>query len=308
MTRVTLTAVVCTRNRAHLLRDALAILQDQAASLDGVSLLVVDNGSSDSTPLMLDAAAADDPRLRWVREETPGLSAARNRALQEVTTDIVLFTDDDVLPDPGWLSTASQCFSEAPDLSALGGPVDLETEIPIPGWLTTELQQYLARCDFGPTPRVLTLPDYPVGANMAFRTSDLRDAGGFSDGLGHVLGKLRGCEEAAAFIQLARLGAQVRYEPTFRVRHRIPTHRLTRGFLMRRLFGEGCSRVALTRLVGPEWGTYTVHSSLVNGLMRRKRRALRELLRNRSRRRLDEEMMASAFHLGVLWTLFTDRP
>jgi hypothetical protein len=79
--KLDITVIICTRNRAPQLRQAL----ESAARLrvpDDLKweLVVVDNGSSDGTA---EVAASFKSRLpvRVIREETPGLSNARNRGV-----------------------------------------------------------------------------------------------------------------------------------------------------------------------------------------------------------------------------------
>ena len=92
---ITATVAICTHNRAQLVTRAIepAVAQGQACQAE---VLVVDNASTDDTPAVLARMARDAaPTLRVVREPRLGLSAARNRALVEASTDIVVFLDGD---------------------------------------------------------------------------------------------------------------------------------------------------------------------------------------------------------------------
>ena len=60
-------------------------------------------------------------RLQYVREPRPGLSVARNRALREIRTDVLLFTDDDVEVDHNWIGVHAAAFAD-PDVDATSGP------------------------------------------------------------------------------------------------------------------------------------------------------------------------------------------
>ena len=58
--------------------------------------LLVDDGSTDETGSIFEAAAASDPRFRTFRHEASrGLGAARNAALDRVDTELVGFLDGD---------------------------------------------------------------------------------------------------------------------------------------------------------------------------------------------------------------------
>ncbi|MFT3860244.1 glycosyltransferase [Micropruina sp.] len=85
--------VVPVHNSAPWLRDCLAGIARQT----GVRLQVicVDDGSTDSSPEILDRAAVNDSRICVVHQANGGLSAARNRGLAEATGRYVCFLDSD---------------------------------------------------------------------------------------------------------------------------------------------------------------------------------------------------------------------
>ena len=89
-----------THNRAALLGRALGSALDQTHGK--LEVLVVDDGSTDETPRVLEQAAQRDPRVRPIRRETPGgPAAARNEAIRQARGEFVLGLDDDdwILPD-----------------------------------------------------------------------------------------------------------------------------------------------------------------------------------------------------------------
>jgi succinoglycan biosynthesis protein ExoM len=64
-----------------------------------IGVLVIDNDPAGSAR----PALGTDDFARYVVEPHPGIAAARNRALDEAGTDLLVFIDDDELPEPGWL-------------------------------------------------------------------------------------------------------------------------------------------------------------------------------------------------------------
>jgi glycosyltransferase involved in cell wall biosynthesis len=118
----TLTLIVCTRNRAGYLPATLAAFASLDTT-DGVDIIIVDNGSTDDTPRLLDAFARQCPdRVRVVREERRGLANAQNAGLRVAQGDILAFTDDDCYPCPDYLQRIRECFLESP-IDFLGGRV-----------------------------------------------------------------------------------------------------------------------------------------------------------------------------------------
>lgn len=115
--------VVCTRDGAGRIGPALASvrasLDDAAAHGVPAELVLVDSASADGTRAVLDAAAAEDPRVRVVAVGRPGLSRARNAGGRAARGRAVLFTDDDVRVPPHWVrSTGSASVICASETSA----------------------------------------------------------------------------------------------------------------------------------------------------------------------------------------------
>lgn len=95
--------VVATYNRADLLPDVVRALQDQ--DHPDFEVVLVDNGSTDTTTDVLTDLVQGDERFRVLRLETNGGPApARNLAWQSTTRPWIAFTDDDCVPTPTWLS------------------------------------------------------------------------------------------------------------------------------------------------------------------------------------------------------------
>jgi hypothetical protein len=116
---VLVSVVLPTRDRAGVVADAVASVQAQR--YPNWELVAVNDGSSDATPEVLDALAADEPRLRVAHTKGVGVCAARNVALDLLSGDLVVYLDDDNLMDPGWLHAVVWAFGRWPDHVALYG-------------------------------------------------------------------------------------------------------------------------------------------------------------------------------------------
>jgi glucosyl-dolichyl phosphate glucuronosyltransferase len=174
---VRLTVAVCTRNRAALLArtlDSLAAADPPAAAWD---LIVVDNGSQDGTARVLDEQASRLP-LRAVREPSVGLSHARNAAVAHATGDYLLWIDDDVRVDRGWLREYEAAIHCWPEAALFGGPIRPDFERTPPPWLLEvwpDVADAYAVRDFGAEPIPFSLAKaVPYGANFVVRAIEQR--------------------------------------------------------------------------------------------------------------------------------------
>ncbi|HEV8581916.1 MAG TPA: glycosyltransferase [Thermoanaerobaculia bacterium] len=242
--------VLCTRNRSELLaRTCEAILgQDYPAEL--WRLLIVDNASTDDTFAVALALAQRFPgRVRAVQCHQLGHSAARNFGVKETSAEIVAFTDDDALPDPGWLRTLVQVIDRE-GAEASGGPVELVLSGELPRWFLENYLLYLAIWRPADEFRQLTYNEFPRGVNLAFRRQVFDRYGFFSSHLG-----LRGerqlfCEETELCLRIERNGGRIVYSPQSLVRHCVDARRFTVNWLSRRFAAQGRSEAIVNWMHG----------------------------------------------------------
>ena len=95
---MSVSVIVITRDEAPRLALALASLE--AARRAGTEVIVVDDGSRDATPAILDDAAARAPIERVTHATARGRSAARNAGAARASGEILMFLDGDVLLGP----------------------------------------------------------------------------------------------------------------------------------------------------------------------------------------------------------------
>lgn len=101
LTLPSVSVVMPVRDRPVQVLEAIASVQAQTHP--HWQLVVVDDGSTDSTAGVVAAVAARDPRVQLVRAEHGGVSAARNLGAGHATGDVLAWLDSDNTWLPGHL-------------------------------------------------------------------------------------------------------------------------------------------------------------------------------------------------------------
>lgn len=232
------TVAICTRNRHRALMDTLSTIEETVIPPDlEWEVLVVDNGSRPSVGSSVSNHSRRLP-LRVVSEPTPGLSDARNRAVDESRGEYIVWIDDDVHVGQNWLVAYWQAFRRWKGDSFFGGPIIPRMRGATPRWLRSALPRigsiYAAR-DLGSEPLRFEegARELPYGANFAVRSSLQREFR-FDPGLGRRPGhETAGYEEIDVFRRMLRAGHTGRWVPSARVHHVIPPERQTIRYIRR---------------------------------------------------------------------------
>lgn len=91
--------IIPTYNRLATLDRCLGSLEQQ--TFPGIEVIVVDDGSTDDTPALLDRLAGSSRQnLRYIRQPNRGCAAARNTGLRQSHSDLFLFLDSDDALEP----------------------------------------------------------------------------------------------------------------------------------------------------------------------------------------------------------------
>lgn len=243
------TVAICTWNRAPLLDQTLATLRELRLP-PGVrwELLVVNNNCTDDTDAVIARHASHLP-LRRLFEPKQGHSNARNCALDAARGDLILWTDDDVLVEPDWLSAYVAAAERWPEAVFFGGWIEPWYEVPPPAWLKRAVRAnyfhgLLLIRDLGDVERPLTQGAEIFGANMAFRRAVFADRR-FDPQLGRQ-GSVSLLGDETAFIdRLLQQGERGVWVPAAKVRHYVPAERMTLRYLDDYYRGVGRTRVRL---------------------------------------------------------------
>jgi glycosyltransferase involved in cell wall biosynthesis len=239
----TLTVAFCTYKRADRLEKLVASLRAQDCPIP-FEILAVNNSSPDNT---LDVLAVQQKLpgapLRVVTETAPGIVPARNRALAEaIDRDILVFIDDDELPQPGWLAAAYDAIANE-HADCAGGRVQVDFSPQVrPAWMKDDLLGFLAEVDHGQEAFWIRSPDTPIWtANVAYAMRIFRDNPSlrFDARYNRVGADVGGGEDAIMFRALLELGVNIRYCPAMAVWHSVEPWRLNRRYFIRLHYRAG---------------------------------------------------------------------
>jgi glycosyltransferase involved in cell wall biosynthesis len=220
-----ITVVVCTRDRGELLRESLGAI----AVLDYPHLEVVVVDNAPSTEETRELLADEFPQFRYVREEAPGLSHARNAGLRAATSAIVAYTDDDVIVDPQWLWAIAHGFAAGEHVGCVTGVVPSgELRNAVQAWFDARVSwsKLTAARTFRLDEPPADLPMFPfcvgefgTGANFAVRRDHMLALGAFDTALGAGT-RTKGGEDLDMFVRMLYDGRAIVVEPAAIVWHR----------------------------------------------------------------------------------------
>ena len=193
--------VVSTRDRSARLPRLVGALERQTLPASCFEVVIVDDGSRDDTPAVLERLSGSSPlRIRVLR--TPGLGPASGRNLGWRSTDspVVAFTDDDCVPDPAWLESGLAAFGD-------GGVVVIGRTRPPAD------QHELARHPFS---LVLdtSSAQFFESCNAFYARADLLKVGGFDERFRRPSG-----EDADLGLRVLVTGVEARFAPDAVVEH-----------------------------------------------------------------------------------------
>ncbi len=258
--------IVPTHNRPDLLQRCLPSLT--TLYYPNYEIIIVDNAPRDSaTADFMQQNYSHMPQVRYLREDRPGPSWARNCGIEAAKGEILAFTDDDVEVDRYWLIELIKNFDTANDVACVTGHVfllELETaaqylyeEYGGSNWFEEEksdsFRWWFTKHVFDMKENRPSIPLYPYkagmfgcGANMAFTASVLREIGGFDPALGGT-GPSRCGQDIALLFKVVLYGHKLVYEPASLVYH---LNRREYSALCKQIYNYGVGLTAyLTKVI-----------------------------------------------------------
>lgn len=221
-----LSVVVPTFNRRRRLERLLQSIEAQVGA-PPFEVIVVDDGSTDGTGDTLQA----HPICRYLRMTNGGPARARNAGWRIARGEVVVFTDDDVVPSDTWLRDMEAAMRDT-GAAAVGGVVRSLTTGFVEDFVTAERLVDHGRDD-GEVRFLVT-------ANLAVKRSVLESVGGFDETFPLAAG-----EDTDLSFRLRKAGHRLAVVPSAEVGH---DHRTDPRALLRTYHRHGLARAHLGTL------------------------------------------------------------
>lgn len=222
-----ISVIVPVRNGAASIQECVqAVLAQQGLQTD-FELIVVDDGSSDQTRLLAEAAGAS-----VIAQDPLGPAAARNLGARSARGEILAFTDADCAPDPSWLKRLSQPFEET-DIVGVKGAYRTRQRSLVARFVQQEYESKYARLSR------LAAIDFIDTYSAAYRRDVFTLNGGFEPAFA-----VPSVEDQEFSFRLARKGYRMVFAPEAIVYHQ---HDRSLGEYFKRKFAIGYWKAFMLR-------------------------------------------------------------
>ena len=230
-----ISVLIASYRRPALLRQTLESLCAIQLERQRWEVIVVDNADDNATRALCDSYLGQLP-LRYCCETKPGKNAALNTGITLANGSLLVFSDDDIVADPRWLSALEEAASRWPTHQVFGGSVIPRWPKSPPRYLAES--RYLSMCftllkrSDGAGPK----DDFiPFGPNMAVRKAVFSEGERFDETVGPRQGSyIMGSETDFLRRAITRFGQAV-YVPEAKVEHQVREEQLR----LRWLWGRG---------------------------------------------------------------------
>jgi len=241
-----LSVLIATYNRAEVLRQTLAAMCALDRERLDVEFVIIDNNSADNTAEVIDSFKDRLP-IRHLFQPKQGKSAALNLALETAELgDIVVFTDDDVVPAANWLQEVRVATVRWSEVAVFGGRIDPLFPDDAPSWVRLPVLQFAYsthavsdRDMLYNTDDTGIIGEYPCGSNIWVRRRVVQEGFRFQDALGQGHPSGLSGEDGEFVNSIVRSGKKALYCATAVVKHQCKPEVLTKHGVQARIYGMG---------------------------------------------------------------------
>lgn len=178
-------------------------------------IVLIDQSGRPPDPELEASLTGEGIACTHVPIDRAGVATARNRGALEASGELIAFTDDDCVPDGGWLANGVAALEREGAEAATGRVLPLDEGIP--GRVAVSLRtdpRYRVFADGG-----AAVPwEIGTGGNLIVKRSAFEGLGGFDPAFGPG-GRFRAAEDVELLERLVDAGSTVVYDPDSVVRH-----------------------------------------------------------------------------------------
>ena len=268
-----LSIIIPTRNRAQYLDKMLDSLLQQTVSKEEFEVIIIDNGSTDSTRFICRNRRKDFLHFKYIFEKKPGLHFGRNRGFLEAKGKYLLFADDDIIAFPTWVEGILEGFKYE-NVALVGGNVIPKFEKAEPEWIKDFLvykdgfyiMSQLSVIWTNMQANKIVNPYYIFGCNFGVKREVLEKCEGFHpDGMPSNLLMYRGDGESYVSQYVREHGLKAMFVPKAAVYHVMPQERTSVSYLCKKGKCDGISNMYTTlRQEGTKGGINCLKQSVLS--------------------------------------------
>jgi glycosyltransferase involved in cell wall biosynthesis len=240
MSDVDLTVLLATRNGGDVLPRTLEAYCHLENPPNRWKLVIVDNGSDDTTWATL-ASFNERLPLETLQQPIAGKNRALNLGLGAIEGGLAIITDDDAIPDRSLLVAWSRYLAEHQDYQLFGGSIDPLFGASPPKWISKNTARFDLLFATRNLPEGPIAPDEIFGPNMAVRSSVFASGFRFNENIGpngsdphYPMGS-----ETEFCSRVAKAGARAWFAKAPRVQHVVRDNQLTSSYWAARAYRHG---------------------------------------------------------------------
>jgi glycosyltransferase involved in cell wall biosynthesis len=229
-----ITIIVCTYNRADILKECLEALFNQTAPQSTYEVLVVDNNSPDHTKQVVESFRETHTNLRYCLEVKQGLSHARNAGYLNTTADWVGYMDDDGKAHKDYIEKTFEVINNH-HFDCFGGRYHAWYKTPKPKWLSEA---------FGSSPVLrdtvgILKEEHNSGGILFTKTAALKQINGFSTKIGMSGNTIAYGEETLVQNNMRTLDRSIGYSPFIQMDHLVAEYKYKVSWHIKAYFAYG---------------------------------------------------------------------
>ena len=242
-----ITLIFATHNGEKTLPSLLDALCAINVPNGGLKIIAVDNASTDASVSIIDQYRSKLP-ITLLSQPLRGKNKAINIALPYIEGDLVVFTDDDIVPAQDWLESYESAAQKYPNYQIFGGSIRPSWPRKPDKWILEKVNQGVVYAATNPALKDEEVPPRQVwGGNMMIRSELFNCGNRFNEEIGPSKGNYTMGSETEFTARMHKAGCLCRFVPEAKVFHIIRDNQLDLNWILGRAIKNGKSEYEQTQ-------------------------------------------------------------